>query len=148
MNIEFAREGHRQRWAEMRCDLWVDATLAEHLAEIDEILANGDGRLVAFMFIVEDRPVGFAEAALRVDHVNGCDTSPVGFLEGLFVAPEARRRGIARALAGAVEAWAIERGCSELASDTDSENPEGEAMHAALGFAETERVIFYRKPLG
>src|SRR5262249_5812195 len=86
---------------------------------------------------------GFAEAAMRTDYVNGCETSPVAFLEAVFVERAHRRKGIARALCGAVEAWARQQGCREFASDADIANRVSHRMHAALGFAETDRVVLF-----
>ena len=80
-------------------------------------------------------------------NVNGCTTSPVAFLEGLYVLPEYRRRGVARRLCAAVEAWATALGCAELASDTWLDSIDSQRMHAALHFAETERVVYFSKPL-
>lgn len=91
--------------------------------------------------------VGFIEAAVRNDYVNGTSTSPVAFLEGLYVTPECRRRGIARAMVDAVVSWARDRGCRELASDALLDNPGSHAMHRALGFEETERVVCFRREL-
>ena len=90
---------------------------------------------------------GLAEAAIRTDYVNGATSSPVAFVEGLYVRPAARRRGLAKALVKAVEHWARERGCSELASDAPLDNLRSHAMHRGLGFEETERVVFFRKLL-
>jgi aminoglycoside 6'-N-acetyltransferase I len=92
-------------------------------------------------------PLGFAEASVRTDYVNGTESSPVAFLEGLYVVPEARGRGIARELVAAIEAWGEERGCRELASDALLDNELSHAVHRALGFAETERVVYFRKAL-
>jgi aminoglycoside 6'-N-acetyltransferase I len=36
-------------------------------------------------------PVGLVEASIRTDYVNGTSSSPVAFLEGIYVIPEARR---------------------------------------------------------
>ena len=79
--------------------------------------------------------------------MNGTDSSPVAFLEGIYVAPFARNLGVAKALVQAAEFWARERGCVEFASDAAIENESSHAMHRALGFAETERVVFFRKVL-
>jgi aminoglycoside 6'-N-acetyltransferase I len=68
-------------------------------------------------------------------------------LEGIFVVPSARRDGFARKLVQEAERWALERGCTELASDAPLENTSSHAMHAALGFIETERAVFFRKVL-
>lgn len=92
-------------------------------------------------------PVGVIEVSLRTDYVNGADTSPTAFLEGIYVVPEARRSGIARRLIAEVERWALRVGCTELASDARLENTSSHAMHAALGFVETERVVFFKKEL-
>jgi len=91
--------------------------------------------------------VGFVEASKRVDHVNGTSSSPVAFMEGLYIVAEFRRRGVARALVDSVVTWALEQGCSELASDSLLENSSAHAAHRALGFEETERVVYFRRAL-
>ena len=98
---------------------------------------------------VEDRGGirAFAEAALRHDHVNGCDTSPVAFLEGIFVRPNIQGAGIGRLLLTSIQSWARERGCSELASDAHIGNLASHAFHRAAGFEETDRVVYFRKLL-
>lgn len=92
-------------------------------------------------------PTGFVEASVRADCVNGTESSPVAFLEGLYVVSEARRMGIATALVAAVCRWAQSVGCRELASDALLENQVSHTVHQALGFEETERVVFFRKAL-
>jgi aminoglycoside 6'-N-acetyltransferase I len=104
-------------------------------------------RFAAFVAYSDANPAGLAEAALRSDYVNGTHSSPVAFLEGIYVHPDARRRGVAAKLVEAVGRWARECGCSELASDALLENEASHALHRALGFEETERVVFFRKPL-
>ncbi len=52
--------------------------------------------LQAFLALEDGVAIGFAEAALRRAGVNGCDTLNVAFLEGIWVQPQHRRRGIAR----------------------------------------------------
>jgi aminoglycoside 6'-N-acetyltransferase I len=79
--------------------------------------------------------------------VNGCSSSPVAFLEGLYVREPARRHGVGRGLVAAVELWARERGCTQLAPDALLVNAVSQKAHRALGFAETERVVYSRKAL-
>jgi aminoglycoside 6'-N-acetyltransferase I len=136
-----------EEWSALRAELWVDGSLDEHRAFVAESLGEPT-RLIAFL--ARDGgglAVGFAEASLRFDYVNGCETSPVAFLEGLYVREAARRRGIARGLVVAVEQWAREHGCIELASDALLENAVSQKAHRGIGFAETERVVFFRKSL-
>jgi aminoglycoside 6'-N-acetyltransferase I len=91
-------------------------------------------------------PVGFAEVSLR-DYAEGCSSNPVGYLEGWFIADQARGRGGGRALLEAGEAWARARGCVEFASDAETTNPDGIAAHGALGFTEVCRIVCFRKSL-
>jgi aminoglycoside 6'-N-acetyltransferase I len=132
-------------WLALRAKLWAATPLDAHRVEVAQQLAEPT-RFAALLALGGDgRAIGLAEAALRVDPVNGCLTSPVAFLEGLFVEPSHRRRGTARALCAAVERWALAHGCTELGSDALLENGASHAFHRAVGFTPTERVVFYRK---
>jgi len=132
-------------WRRLRDSLWPHATAEEHEREIAEILSAPE-RYASFMAFSETKTaLGFAEASIRHDYVNGCDTSPVLFLEGIYVTPEARRQGIAKALFKCVEQWGVSHACEEFASDTDIGNIGVQALHRALGFEETERVVFFKK---
>jgi aminoglycoside 6'-N-acetyltransferase I len=147
MGVTQASQHDAGDWFSLRRALWPHASDDEHRADITKMLGN-DERAACFLARAEDGTVaGFAEVSLRGDYVNGCSTSPVGFLEGLFVLPAARRRGTARALVAAAEAWAASHGCREFASDVHVENLESQMVHAALGFSETERVIYFHKTL-
>jgi aminoglycoside 6'-N-acetyltransferase I len=147
VRIEVVTHRHLAQWLPLRYALWPDTPRAGHAAEAATILRATE--MVAFIALA-DEPAGLAEASLRRDHVNGCDSPigmPVAFLEGLYVALAQRRRGIARALCQAVADWGRSKGCIEVASDTSLENIDSQAMHRALGFAETERVVFFRRAL-
>ena len=91
--------------------------------------------------------IGFAEVSLRSDYVNGTETSPVAFVEGLYVVPHARRNGVAAALVTAACDWGRRAGCREIASDALLENSTSQVVHRALGFEETERVVYFRRKL-
>ncbi|HZZ00673.1 MAG TPA: aminoglycoside 6'-N-acetyltransferase [Candidatus Baltobacteraceae bacterium] len=132
-------------WAELRAQLWPDHSVEELYRDGLELLAGE--RDMVFVAKADDELIGFAEASLRVDHVNGTSTSPVTFLEGLYVASHCRRRGIARALCKAVAGWGARNGCTEFASDALVENEEGRDVHTALGFREVERVVYFLKPI-
>lgn len=147
MKVERATQATIDEWADLRAALWSHADAAELRREAPALL---DKKPSAVAFLIRDEAgtaVGFAEATVRVDYVNGCSTSPVGFLEGIYVIPAWRRHGAARVLCAAVESWAREQGCRELASDTETDNTLGQLMHEALGFSESERVVCYHKRL-
>lgn len=133
-------------WLELRQALWPDEA-ACHLADMAELCAAPE-RYAQFLALSDDgAALGLLEMALRGDYVNGTDSSPVAFLEGIYVVPEARGQGLARALVAEAERWAKARGASEFASDAALDNLASHAMHRALGFEETERVVFFRKSL-
>lgn len=134
-------------WLELRMALWPGASAVEHQEDMHDQVASPD-RYVQFLVRSDHgQALGLAEASIRTDYVNGTDSSPVAFLEGLYVIPEARQQGAARALVAAVRAWARDRGCKELASDTALDNAVSQAAHARLGFKETERVVYFKMPL-
>ena len=133
-------------WASLRGALWPGED-DEHRRAIAAMLADARADLLTLLAFVGDDAVGLAEASIRRDHVNGCDASPVAFLEGLYVDRAWRRQGVARRLVDRVSAWGAASGCREFASDAPIDNVASHALHRALGFAETERVIFFRREL-
>jgi aminoglycoside 6'-N-acetyltransferase I len=134
-------------WLDLRLALWTDATADEHRGYMAIALAQPERFLQLMMYDEKRQPVGFIEGSIRGDYVNGTESSPVGFVEGVFVVPAWRRRGIARQLYAAIGDWAKARGCRELASDALLENEASQRAHRALGFRETERVVYFTKEL-
>jgi aminoglycoside 6'-N-acetyltransferase I len=135
--------GDRPAWTQLRHALWPRHSAAELGEELVGMLAEG---LAGFGAFDDDMLVGFAEASVR-PYGDGCDTAPVAWLEGIYVAPGWRRRGIGARLVAAVEAWARDRGLRELGSDVEIDNATSLASHARWGFAETGRVVMLRKDL-
>lgn len=134
-------------WLRLRQALWPHCSGAEHEAEMARFLAEPQKYAQFIAYTDDGQAVGFAEASIRSDYVNGAESSPVAFLEGLYVVQEHRSHGVARRLVETVAAWARSRECIELASDVLLDNEVSHAVHKALGFEETERVVFYRKAL-
>jgi aminoglycoside 6'-N-acetyltransferase I len=129
----------------LRVELWPHITEAENLAESAAMLAAAD-QAVFLAETPRGEPVGFAEVSLR-PMAEGCSTGPVGYLEGWYVRPAARHRGVGRRLMEAGEEWARSRGCTEMASDTELENVAGQEAHQRLGYDIVARLVAFRKPL-
>jgi aminoglycoside 6'-N-acetyltransferase I len=147
IRIEPCQPAHQVGWLSLRQALWPDSSAQEHLEEMRSLLDDPQRYLNLLAYTADGQPVGLAEASLRRDYVNGTEHSPVVFLEGLYVCAERRRQGIAEQLIDAVAQWGRERGCVEMASDTGLENLVSQAVHQALGFEETERVVYFKKSL-
>ena len=143
--IEACDVSHAGPWLGMRQALWPEADVASLSIEVEQLLTEANSRAIALIALADGRPVGFAEASIRSDPVNGCDHSPVGFLEGIYVEPDHRGQGIARTLCVAVEAWIKTWDCHEFASDAFLDNEASHRMYRAMGFKETERVVYFRK---
>jgi len=137
--------------AALRHRLWPDSSVEHHLSELKLLLAGTFQMTLPYTTLVAQdqagRMVGFAEVDLR-SHADGCDPSqPVGYLEGWYVAPEWRRRGVGAQLVEEAEAWARSQGCKEMASDTWQDNVDSQHAHEALGFQVVDRCVNYRKSL-
>jgi aminoglycoside 6'-N-acetyltransferase I len=131
--------------ARLRHALWPDGSEAEHRREVVRFFET---RQTGAVLVAEDPSglVGFAELSIR-PYAEGCESGRVGFLEGWYVVPEARRRGIGRRLVAAGEEWASAAGCTEFASDAEADNELGAAAHRRLGFEEVGLIRCFRKDL-
>lgn len=143
--IKRARDNDTRHLAGLAIQMWQDHTLEELEADFTEIMQREDAAL--FLYYEGDLPVGFAQCQLRCDYVEGTDTSPVGYLEGILVEEGHRCKGYARELLKECEKWAKKKGCSEFASDCEADNEGSLYFHRAVGFAEVNRVICFAKKL-
>jgi aminoglycoside 6'-N-acetyltransferase I len=149
MEIRPVTRADRKEWARMRVALYTDPPVRE----IDDWLEardSGGTHPVGIAVLVADRGdgtlAGFVEIGSR-NYAEGCESSPVAYLEGWYVDPEARRSALGRRLQQAAEAWAVANGFTEMASDTELHNDVSLRAHTALGFEEVERQICFRKRL-
>ena len=149
MQIRPVETRDRAKWLGMRQELWsdeagLDTGIDDYFRSLN---ANPNLKIIT---LVAEAPngnlIGFAEVGTRA-YAEDCDTSPVAFLEGWYVQPEARGSGVGRALMGAAETWARAQGLQEFASDTWLHNEAGIRAHLALGFEEVERLVCFRKRL-
>jgi aminoglycoside 6'-N-acetyltransferase I len=133
-------------WLRMRLALWPAHAEADHRRDMQDWLGRDDT-----VVLVAERDgaaglAGFAEVGTR-PYADGCETSPVAFLEGWYVDADARGRGVGASLIAAAETWARARGLREFASDALLENTVSHRAHERVGFVEVERAVRYRKPL-
>jgi aminoglycoside 6'-N-acetyltransferase I len=150
--VQQAKAGEQAEWSRMWAALWPETSGEGHAEEIAVLLS---GNLVGWLaglkavaVFVAVRPggglCGFVEASVR-HMADGCTTQPVGYVEGWYVDPDVRRRGVGRRLVEAAEAWAASQGCREMASDAHLDNAASITAHKALGFADETPTVRFRK---
>ena len=145
MKIERAQQRHLDAVINLALELWPAHDYGELRQEMGETLSQPDAAF--FLACDDETPVGFAQCQLRRDYVEGTESTPVGYLEGIYVAEECRHQGVARSLLAACEGWAKEQGCTEFASDCELANTASLRFHLKLGFLEANRIICFTKKL-
>lgn len=143
--IRSYREGDHAEWLRMRRTLWDDCPEEQQVREVEEILKS-ETEEIFFAERPEGGLCGFVEAAIRRWAI-GCETTPVGYIEGWYVDEDARREGVGRSLVEAAEAWARSRGCRQMASDAELWNQISQQAHGAIGYSETARLVLFNKDL-
>jgi aminoglycoside 6'-N-acetyltransferase I len=147
MKIELATSHDRDAWLDLRGQLWPDSR-DTHARDVDRFFSGQSREPLAVLLARDEsgRALGFAELSIRA-YAEGCETDHVAFLEGWFVVPDARGRGVGRALVAAGESWARSQGCTEFASDTLPDNETSIAAHLALGFTDEGLIRCFSKKL-
>lgn len=130
----------------MRSALWPNSEDA-HLTDIKGYFEGKSVDIdLVYVATVNDNAVGFIELNIR-EFAEGSRRPRVPYVEAWYVEPEYRGMNYGKLLMRKAESWALERGYSELASDTEIDNHQSIAMHAHLGFEETERIVCFLKKL-
>ncbi len=140
------RENDVEQWFRLRKLLWEGSSDEEHKTEMLDIYEHSETQLVLVAETEGEKLVGFLEASIR-PFVEDCHSEHVGYLEGWFVEPEFRRFGIGRKLVREAEIWARQKGCEEMASDSEIGNDLSLGAHIQLGYEETSRLVHLRKDL-
>ena len=141
--IKSAEKSEARILAELAIQMWNDNTVPD-LEKMFEDLTQSD-KAVCFIKYVDNTAVGFAQCQIRTDYVEGTDTSPASYLEGIFIVEAYRRNGYAKELLKECEKWAKDKKCSEFASDCDLDNMDSFRFHMAMGFEEANRIICFKK---
>ncbi len=143
--VRKATDGDGRILAEMAVQMWDSHTVDELEKEFTDTLHSEHS--VFFIKYENNMPVGFAQCGLRTDYVEGTESSPVGYLEGIFVNEEYRKNGYAKELLCDCEKWAKDKGCIEFASDCELDNIASFNFHMAMRFEEANRIICFKKKL-
>ena len=149
MEIRPVQSSDADEWLRMRQALFTDSAPEDEAAEIERFLSGASSPTLHAAFVCPRADIGlcgFVEASIR-PYADGCETNNVGYLEAWYVDPDLRGRGIGRALVLAAEAWALSRGCREMASDADLTNTDSQAAHHRLGYEEVGRVVQFCKAI-
>ena len=142
--IEFTAQD-TDSWLKMSKLLWNDveeAEIREVLRKVNEtdehriILAKNELTAIAFIYV-----------SIRSGYVEGADTSPTGYLEGIYVAAGYRKMGVARKLVELGEAWLKANGCSQMGSDTWLWNTASQDFHKKVGFREEDTLVHFLKDI-
>jgi len=131
-------------WQTLALQLWPTTSPNE----MKEILSNVFKSPKEEGFLIRDNAreaIAFMNLSLRYDYVPGARKSPVAYVEGIYVKETYRKQGIAARLIRHAEQWALEKQCTELASDADLENTDSQNFHTHVGFREVERTVAYIK---
>ena len=145
VTIRRVKERDKPEWLRMRQALWPDHTAGEFVTQSEDIL-NDPMQPVFIVERADGRLGGFLEAGTR-KYAEGCESSPVGFIEGWYVDEDLRKRGIGSTLVKAAEEWARSQGLTEMASDTWLDNEVSIQAHLKMGYEEAERLVHFVKKL-
>ena len=131
-------KNNESEWAALCTALWPDYTTRDIL----RLKAEGKFK-TDFLYLSEGKAIAFMSLSLRHDYVQGTHSSTVGYLEGIYVTPEWRGKGIAKALVAHAKTWTMEQGCSELGSDVIYGNEASLAFHKKVGFREDNTIVCF-----
>jgi aminoglycoside 6'-N-acetyltransferase I len=143
--IRLASPADLFEWLRMRRELWPDIESEDLIPEMERMIR--DPQTPVFVMERADGKLGgFIETGTR-KYADGCETSPVGYIEGWWVDEDLRGQGLGKSLVKTAENWARSQGLHEMASDTWLENEVSIAAHLKMGYEEVERLVHFAKTL-
>jgi aminoglycoside 6'-N-acetyltransferase I len=145
MKVRAYSDADWSEWLRMSLALFPHHSAEELAPGMEVFRADPNGEV--FVAERDDGSIaGFVEVGTR-PYADGCDTSPVGYIEAWYVDPDVRRQGLGRALLAAAEEWARGRGYREIASDSQLTNTVSHSAHRSAGYKEVDRVVQFCKRL-
>jgi aminoglycoside 6'-N-acetyltransferase I len=145
VKVRAYRDTDWEEWLRLTRALFPEHSAEDLASGMHEHRARDDAEV--FVAEREDGSIaGFVEVGAR-PYADGCDTSPVGYIEAWYVDPDVRRAGYGRAMLSAAEDWARARGYLEMASDAQLHNEISHAAHRHSGYEEVDRIVQFRKTL-
>lgn len=138
--IREAKQKDLSAICELAIKLWPDESYDEMYDDLSKSL-NAENEI---LFVYEINNVeAFCTVSIRTDYVEGCTSSPTGYLEGIYVNSDFRSKGIGKKLVDAAIKWSKSMGCTEFGSDTELSNTNSQKFHEALGMTEANKVVSY-----
>ncbi|WP_404450467.1 GNAT family N-acetyltransferase [Sutcliffiella horikoshii] len=144
-NVVVASNNHIDYYTEMSLDLWPESTKEELQESFQEILASNRDKILFYRLGTEF--VSFIHLSIRVDYVEGTESTPTGYIEGVYVKPEFRRKGYSAKLVEVGELWLKKKGCKQIGSDIHLDNHVSYDFHIGVGFKESSRLIAFIKDI-
>jgi aminoglycoside 6'-N-acetyltransferase I len=141
-----ANEQHLDDLLEMGLDLWKEDFSYENLKDkFVDAFQSAKNRVL--LYIKAEKAVAFIVVSIRSDYVEGSESSPTGYVEGIYVKPKFRKTGIAGKLLTEAEKWVKGKGCKQIGSDTYIDNTLSYDFHTNMGFKEAGRLITFIKDI-
>ena len=140
MNLIPIKRNQISLWRKFRNSVYCGVTDEFHEIEMENIFKSEEW----FCYFLESETniIGFVELSAR-NVVDGCLSSPVAYIEGLYIESEYRGRGAGKKAIEAIHKWCKTKGFTELAADTELTNLDAQIFFNAVGFEETYRVVEY-----
>jgi len=145
MLIEEISESNLRELTQLMLELWPECVYDEEYQNCRRIMTKSDE--TCYLIKSDKQYAAFIQLSLRHDYVEGTETSPVGYIEGIYVKPEFRKSGLAGQLVQQGEKWVREKGCRQYASDTEIDNQVSISFHKKQGFTEISRLVCFVKDL-
>jgi len=144
-HIEEINKDNFNEWLSMALALWPDNEENELMDEFHKMLSSKKEQ--AFIYKLDDVYIGFINLSIRNDYVEGSNSTPVGYVEGIYVKPEYRNNGIAKELITKGEEWVKAKGCTQMGSDIEVDNDISYKFHKKVGFKVANRIICFIKDI-